>query len=161
MNPSETERNARQNVYQSISKTANKRLEQAGMEYDSAIHNRVKSWFKGIDLTDREQVIKAWGEAHDFDRWWIGKVKVSDIHRKLREAKALTDEELAQISNWNGVVPLEALSAHVVTEPMGWVCIRKASPKREERFRQFGKAGQTQGQEVMNRSGGWGSRTAK
>ncbi len=95
------------------------------MEYDSAIHNRVKSWFKGIDLTDREQVIKAWGKAHDFDRWWIGKVKVSDIHRKLREAKALTDEELAQISNWNGVVPLEALSAHVVTEPMGWAAFAR------------------------------------
>ena len=90
------------------------------MEYDSAIHNRVKSWFKGIDLTDREQVINAWVKVHDFDHWWSGKVKVSNIHRKLREAKALTDEELAQISNWNGIVPPEALSAQGVKESMGW-----------------------------------------
>jgi hypothetical protein len=91
-----------------------------GLQYDSAIHNRIKSWFKGIDLTDREKVMNAWVKAHNFDLWWIGKAKVSNIHQKLREAKALTDEELAQISNWNGVVPPEALSAHGVKEPMGW-----------------------------------------
>ncbi len=26
-----------------------------GLEYDSAIHNRIKSWFVGIDLTEAEQ----------------------------------------------------------------------------------------------------------
>jgi len=95
------------------------------MEYDRTIHNRIKSWFKGIDLTDRQQVMNAWVKAHDFDHWWIGKVKISDIHRKLREAKALTDEELAQISNWNSVVPPEALSAHGVKEPMGWAAFAR------------------------------------
>jgi hypothetical protein len=91
-----------------------------GLEYDSAIHNRIKSWFVGIDLTDREQVMNAWVKAHNFDLWWIGKVKVSNIHQKLRGAKALTDKELAEISNWNGVVPPEALAAHGVKGPMGW-----------------------------------------
>jgi hypothetical protein len=40
-----------------------------GLVYDYMIHNRIKSWFKGINLCDREQVMDAWVRAHNFDLW--------------------------------------------------------------------------------------------
>ena len=47
-----------------------------GMQLDSIVAARMRTWNPQINMLNREEVLRAWIGATNFDRWWSGKIAV-------------------------------------------------------------------------------------